>query len=60
VVSDKDLARVLGTVDDPQQAALTLKNMALDNDSKDNITCLIVHASKSDLPTPAPSAPAGG
>ena len=60
VVSDKDLARVLGTVDDPQQAALTLKNMALDNDSKDNITCLIVHASKSDLPVPAPSVPGGG
>jgi serine/threonine protein phosphatase PrpC len=43
VVSDKDVARVLGTIDDPQQAALTLKNMALTNDSKDNITCLIIH-----------------
>jgi len=44
VVPDRDLARVLGTVDDPQQAAITLKNMALDNDSKDNVTCLIIHA----------------
>jgi serine/threonine protein phosphatase PrpC len=58
VVPDKDLTRVLGTVDDPQQAAITLKNMALDNDSKDNVTCLIIHASKSDLPPP--NTPSGG
>jgi serine/threonine protein phosphatase PrpC len=44
VVSDKDLARVLGTVDDPQTAARELKNLALANDSKDNVTCLIIHA----------------
>jgi len=44
VVSDKELARVLGTVDDPQKAATELKNMALANDSKDNVTCLIIHA----------------
>jgi serine/threonine protein phosphatase PrpC len=44
VVPDRDLARVLGSVDDPQLAATTLKNMALDNDSKDNVTCLIIHA----------------
>ena len=44
VVSDKDLATVLGTVDDPQKAAVELKNMALANDSKDNVTCLIIHA----------------
>ena len=44
VVADKDLARVLGTVDDPQMAAVELKNMALANDSKDNVTCLIIHA----------------
>ena len=44
VVPDKELARVLGTVDDPQKAAVELKNLALANDSKDNVTCLIIHA----------------
>jgi serine/threonine protein phosphatase PrpC len=43
VVSDDEIARVLGSVDDPQQACVRLKNLALENDSKDNITCLIVH-----------------
>src|SRR5262249_25576884 len=44
VVADKDLARVLGTVDDPQRAAKMLVDLALTNDSKDNVTCLIIHA----------------
>jgi protein phosphatase len=44
VVPDKDIGRVLGTIDDPQLAAATLKNMALSNDSKDNVTCLVIHA----------------
>jgi serine/threonine protein phosphatase PrpC len=44
VVPDRDLARILGTVDDPQTAARDLKNLALANDSKDNVTCLIIHA----------------
>jgi serine/threonine protein phosphatase PrpC len=44
VVSDKELQRILGTVDDPQRAARDLKNLALANDSKDNVTCLIIHA----------------
>ena len=44
VVPDKDLSHVLATIDDPQRAAVTLKDMALANDSKDNITCLIIHA----------------
>ncbi len=44
VVPDNKLREVLATVDDPQQAAVTLKDMALANDSKDNITCLIIHA----------------
>jgi protein phosphatase len=43
VVSDDDLARVLGTVDDPQLAAVMLKDMALELDSKDNVTCMVVH-----------------
>ncbi len=44
VVPDKDIARILGSVDDPQKAAVDLKNLALANDSKDNVTCLIIHA----------------
>lgn len=43
VVPDEVIARVLGSVDDPQHAAATLKNIALENDSKDNITCLVIH-----------------
>jgi protein phosphatase len=43
VVSDESLAKVLGSVADPQQAAVMLKDMALENDSKDNVTCLIIH-----------------
>jgi protein phosphatase len=42
-VADEDLARVLGTVDDPQQAAGMLADLALHNDSKDNVTCLTVY-----------------
>jgi serine/threonine protein phosphatase PrpC len=44
VVPDKDLMHILGTVDDPQRAAVKLKDLALANDSKDNVTCLIIHA----------------
>jgi protein phosphatase len=44
VVPDKDLLHVLATVDDPQRAAVKLKDLALANDSKDNVTCLIIHA----------------
>jgi protein phosphatase len=43
-VPDPELCDVLATVDDPQQATTTLKDMALANDSKDNVTCLIIHA----------------
>ena len=43
VVSDDEIAKILGDVDDPQQAAVRLKNLALANDSKDNITCLVVY-----------------
>jgi protein phosphatase len=43
VVPDEELIKVLSTVSDPQQAAVMLKDMALDNDSKDNVTCLIIN-----------------
>jgi protein phosphatase len=44
VVSDKEIAHIMASIDDPQKAAIELKNLALANDSKDNITCLIIHA----------------
>jgi protein phosphatase len=44
VVPDDQIADILGTVDDPQQAARILKDLALSNDSKDNVTCLVIHA----------------
>ncbi len=54
VVPDADLAKVLGTIDDPQQASRILVDMALANDSKDNVTCLIIHAvAKINNPTEA-------
>jgi PPM family protein phosphatase len=43
VVSDEELAYVLGTCPDPQQAARQLKELALANQSKDNVTCLVIH-----------------
>jgi protein phosphatase len=55
VVDDKDIARVIGTVDDPQLAAVILKDMALANDSKDNITCLIIHAVAQKEPADGPA-----
>jgi serine/threonine protein phosphatase PrpC len=44
VVLDHDISRVLASVDDPQVTAETLKDLALNNDSKDNVTCLVIHA----------------
>jgi protein phosphatase len=43
VVSNAAIAEVLRSVDDPQLAAVYLKDQALENDSKDNVTCLIIH-----------------
>ena len=43
VVRDDELARVLGTCPDPQHAARQLKELALANHSKDNVTCLVIH-----------------
>jgi protein phosphatase len=44
VVTDSELSRVLGSIEDPQAAAAALIDIALANDSKDNVTCLIIHA----------------
>jgi len=43
VVSNETLAEILSSIEDPQVAAVRLKDRALDNDSKDNVTCLIIH-----------------
>jgi serine/threonine protein phosphatase PrpC len=44
VVSDDRLAEVLRNCDDPQRAAQKLVDEALVNLSKDNITCVVIHA----------------
>ncbi len=46
VVRDPEIARILGETDDPQQTARLLTDHALTNDSKDNITCLVVHVNE--------------
>jgi protein phosphatase len=53
-VPDETLARVLETVDDPQRAAVMLKDIALENDSRDNVTCLIVHVVSEQKPAEPP------
>jgi PPM family protein phosphatase len=55
VVSDESIAHILGAISDPQTAAVTLKNLALQNDSKDNVTCLIVHVVSDPMATSAES-----
>ncbi len=43
VVTDGEVTRILATCDDPQNAAKVLKDQALANDSRDNVTCLVIH-----------------
>jgi serine/threonine protein phosphatase PrpC len=43
VVRDDDLARILASCDDPQHTARILTDQALANDSKDNVTSLVIH-----------------
>lgn len=43
VVRDDEIALLLGRVDDPQRAAEMLVQRALESQSKDNITCVVVH-----------------
>lgn len=56
VVPDEELARVLQSCGDPQKAARILIDQALANDSKDNITSLVIHvvseAERATLPCP--------
>jgi protein phosphatase len=50
VVGDDELARILTGHDDPQRAARALTEQALTNDSKDNITSLVIHVSNATPP----------
>ena len=43
VVQDRQLAEILTKSEDPQVTARTLVTLALDNHSKDNVTCLVIH-----------------
>ncbi len=43
VVEDEDLTKVVESVDDPLKAASQLVSMALENQSKDNVTCMVIH-----------------
>jgi serine/threonine protein phosphatase PrpC len=44
VVQDAQLAEIVAGFEDPQASAKALIKLALDNNSKDNVTCLVVHA----------------
>jgi protein phosphatase len=50
VVRDEELTRILSECDDPQRAARALTDRALANDSKDNITSLVIHVSNEQSP----------
>ncbi len=43
VVDDQALADHLSSCDDPLESAKALIKLALDNNSKDNVTCLVIH-----------------
>ncbi len=43
VVADAGPGRRVAAVDDPQESARALIQLALDNHSKDNVTCLVIH-----------------
>jgi serine/threonine protein phosphatase PrpC len=43
VVRDDQIAKLLAGGDDPQRSAKQLTDLALSNDSKDNVTCLVIH-----------------
>ena len=43
VVDDDRIAEIIARCDDPREAARVLMRLALDNNSKDNVTCLVIH-----------------
>lgn len=44
VIRDDELAAIVSEDADPQTTARKLVNLALENQSKDNVTCMIIHA----------------
>jgi len=44
VVHDAQIAEMVAAFDDPQASSQALIKLALDNNSRDNVTCLVVHA----------------
>ena len=42
-IEDAEIQQLLGSVDDPQEAAEAIVQAALDGGSKDNVTCVVVH-----------------
>ena len=46
VVKDDELAAMLASEPDPQAAAVALVERALANQSKDNVTCLVIHVDR--------------
>lgn len=48
VVADDQIATILGGHADPQKAAETLGQIAIESNSKDNITCVVVHVLSAD------------
>jgi serine/threonine protein phosphatase PrpC len=55
VVRDETIAELLTAHDDPQRAARALKDLALANDSRDNVTCLVIHVVRETEPAPPPA-----
>ena len=43
VVADEQLAEIITRLEDPRESARVLMKLALDNHSKDNVTCLVIH-----------------
>jgi protein phosphatase len=48
VVSDEQMANILAGHGDPQKAAEALGQLAIESQSKDNITCVVVHVLSAD------------
>jgi serine/threonine protein phosphatase PrpC len=44
VVSDEVVAQVISEGDDPTETAARLVDLAIENQSKDNVTCMVIHA----------------
>jgi protein phosphatase len=50
VVEDEKLAEVIAANTDPQKAAEDLVKLALDCDSKDNVSCVLIYVEEAPAP----------